>query len=208
MAERSARVRAPRIAARLKTAEEGANLVRSFAYSSGPAWGTLLDLRAPGWSRRLKATDDLAKLTARAYAVEAAADIDARAERYRAAEVFTAEKRRGDERQQRVRLMRARYVDGPRLVIPLGQMQMQFDPNRVSTLEGEGTVYAGLTLSDSWGKIVAPGGALIASDYKSLVVPAPAAAGVRSGAGWELALSDGWQIVPGTRAGDFVLRKP
>lgn len=208
LAERSARARARRIAARLKSAEESANLVRSFAYSSGPAWGTLLDLRTPGWSRRLKASDDLAKLTARSHAATASDDFDARAARYRAAEVFSVEKRRDDERQQRVRAMRERYVDGPRLTIPLARMQMQFDPNRVSTLEGEGTVYAGLTLSDAWGTIVAPGGALIASDYKSLVVPAPAGVDARSGAGWELALTGGWQIVPGARTGDFTLRKP
>jgi hypothetical protein len=208
LAEPSARERARRIASRLKIDEEAPNFVRSFAYSSGPAWGTLLDLRAPHWSRRLKASDDLAKLAAVAYAVDASSDVDARAEQYRAAEVFTAEKRRDDEHQQRVRAMRTRYVEAPRLIIPLSQMQMQFNPNGVSALEGEGTVYAGLTLSDAWGKIVAPDGALIASDFKRLIVPAPADADARSGAGWTLTLAEGWTIAPGTRPGDFIVRKP
>ena len=208
IAERSPATRSRRIVATLRKGEQSPNLMRSFAYVSGPAWGTLLDLRAAGWSRRLRASDDLARLTARAYGVAAAEDVDALAERYRAAEVITAERQRDTAQQERLRLARARYVDGARLIVPLRQMQMQFDPNGVSALDGVGTVYRGLTLSDAWGTIVAEGGALIASDFQSLIVPAPADANARSGDGWLLTLAHGWRMAPGARAGDFVLVKP
>jgi hypothetical protein len=39
-----------------------ASFVRTFAYVSGPAYGLLLDASSPGWTRRVRATDDLATL--------------------------------------------------------------------------------------------------------------------------------------------------
>jgi hypothetical protein len=42
------------------------SLVREFAYPLGAAYGILLDAASPGWTRKLKVTDDLASLLAAA----------------------------------------------------------------------------------------------------------------------------------------------
>ena len=42
----------------LAGAEEGESFVRTFAYTSGPAYGLLLDAASPGWPRKVRVSDD------------------------------------------------------------------------------------------------------------------------------------------------------
>jgi hypothetical protein len=53
-----------------ETAALEASRVRTLAYVSGPAYGLLLDASSPGWTRRVRGTDDLATLVMRALAVQ------------------------------------------------------------------------------------------------------------------------------------------
>src|ERR687891_2646693 len=66
----------------LTAAEDGESFVRTFAYASGPAYGLLLDAAAPGWTRRIRASDDPAVLLMRALGVQPVADAAAAAARY------------------------------------------------------------------------------------------------------------------------------
>jgi hypothetical protein len=86
------------------------------------------------------------------------------------------------------------------LRIPLGQFEFTFDPNNVQPLEGLGSVYPTMEVRDAWGKIVVTGGALMTSDYKTLIVPA-------NGDGYTLTLADGWRVVDSVRAGDKTIDK-
>ena len=47
----------------LERIDPATSFVRGFAYETGPAYGLLLDVLAPGWTRKYKATDDLAAFT-------------------------------------------------------------------------------------------------------------------------------------------------
>jgi hypothetical protein len=97
---------------------------------------------------------------------------------------------------------RARFIDDAHLTIPLRHMSFEFDPNASQPFESSGTVYPTLRLRDDWGSIVVHhGGALIASDWMSVVVPAV------PGDDYTLTLNDGWSIVPAARAGDVTLAK-
>ena len=96
--------------------------------------------------------------------------------------------------------MRAKFVDGPTLTLPLAQMQLVFDPHGLQPLDDLGTVYRKIEITDAWGKIVVTGGALRSADWKRLVVPA-------SGEGWTLTLNEGWQVVDAARRGDKVVEK-
>jgi hypothetical protein len=93
---------APSEAAAIATVVEGLaaadgtveSFVRTFAYVSGPAYGLLLDTASPGWTRRVRASDDPAALLMRAIAGPLAADAAAAAARYGGPEVRAAEERR------------------------------------------------------------------------------------------------------------------
>jgi hypothetical protein len=194
--------RAPHLIDKLRDAESTPTFVRSFAYASGPAWGTLIEMKRPRWTRAAKASDDLGDLAASAWHVAAASDAEARAASYDGAKLLAAERERDARKQATLREFRARFVDGPHLTIPLKNMSFEFDPNKSQPFENFGTVYPTLTARDDWGSLVVhKGGAMIASDWMWIVVPAE----VRDD--YTLTLNEGWSIVPSAHAGDLTLAK-
>lgn len=200
-----------RTAAALRDLREhaaNASFVRSFAYASGPAYGLLLDALAPGWRAQLAGGPNLAWLLRDAAGVQptAADALQAAAARYDGAALRAAEDARERDRQERLRINRARFVDGPVTRLPLVHMKVQFDPRTLQPLDEVGTVYPTLRITDDWGVLEASEGALLAADWSAVVVAAPdAAEAPLSGPGWQLTLAPGWRLVRGARAGDWTL---
>ena len=200
LAEPNVDARVSHVLEALKRAEEGDNFTRGFAYTSGPAWGALLDRVAPGWTRKLSASDDLGALAAKAYEVAPAKEVYLG--RYDGAALYAAESKRDAERRALLEALHAKFVAGPVLIIPLTKFSFVFDPNAVTPFGTLGTVYRTLEVRDAWGKIVAKEG-LISSDFQSLIVRAPENTEARAGEGWALTLGEGWKLVPGKRSGDY-----
>ena len=182
-----------------------ASFVRTFAYMSGPAYGLLLDASSPGWTRRVRGTDDLGTLVMRALAVQPATDATASATRYGGAEIRASEQQREQERQQRFAELRQRFVDGPVLVIPGGGSGMS-DSRGAAVIPGIGTVYFGpFRASGDWGTLEAEKGVLVASDGRSRRVSAPVRRdyGTFTGDGWTFKAAAGWVVREGARRGDY-----
>lgn len=181
---------------------------RSFAYHTGPAYGLLLDQDSPGWTKRMKATSHLGALLVAAAGVTARIDeAEARAARYGAADLLAFEGARDAARREAVARNRALYVDGPILELPMANATFGFDPNRVTTLEGVGSIHERLDVRADWGTLAATSGALMAEDFTRIVVPAtagldPAAIPV-TGNGWVLTLAPGWSVVPAGKQGNW-----
>ena len=193
-----------------ETAAPEASFVRTFSYVSGPAYGLLLDASSPGWTRRVRGTDDLATLLMRALAVQPATDATASATRYRGAEIRASEQQREQERQERLGELRRRFVDGPVLLLPGGGSGMSNSIGAV-VLPGIGTVYFGpYRASGDWGTLEAEKGMLVASDGGSRRVSAP----VRrddvtfTGDGWTFEAAPGWVVRDGARRGDYEVVRP
>jgi hypothetical protein len=207
--------KAPELAARqgLERAASQPSFVRSFAYGSGPAYGVLLDAVAKGWRKGLTPEVDLGERLLTALKLpKVLTDEDALGEAARAyggPALREAEDALARARAERDATARRGLVEGAVLVLPLKAMQLQFDPHRIFPLGEHGTVYGTLTVSDTWGKLKADGGALVAPDFRSVRVPAPAPEAAQGmelrGEGWTLSLQPGWKLVPGTRAGDLVV---
>lgn len=180
-------------ASELPEAEHAASYVRSFAYALGPAYGLLLDVHRPGWTRTATASDDLADLLP--FRPAPSPNI----ERYDATSLAAAEDSLEAERLRRLEAQMDRYVTGSILVLEFDNMQVSFDPGGVDVLPGHGRIYRSMVLRDSWGTLTVTAGALIRSDWSAVVVPAPDSALV--GDGYRLDLAEGWEIV-----GDRVAR--
>lgn len=180
--------RVPAIIEQLTRSEKSDSFVRSFAYQSGPAWGAVIELRNPRWARRLKATDDLGEVARNAW--DAHPPLQPRVEQYGGASIRAEEDVRADKKQREKAELRAKFVDGPVLTLPLGQIQIVFDPNRVQPFDDHGTVYASIEIADTWGKIVVKDGAMVTADWKRLIVP--------TGGDYVLTLNEGWAVVDGT----------
>ncbi len=205
---------ADRAAVKLERDESSASFVRSFAYATGPAWGVLLDELGADWRGALDERTDLAALLARTLEWQAPAELAAearrRAERYDGAQLAAAERARAVERAAVDARNRARFVDGPVLVLPCGgQVNYSFDPNDITPLEPAGSVYGTLYLVDEWGVLDVSSGALLvrspAGSMQAARVRAPEDAAARplAGEGWSLTLNAGWTLAPGERTGDW-----
>jgi hypothetical protein len=193
------------------------SFVRSFAYISGPAYGVLLDEIDPGWRKKLSPTSDLAQLLTNRLALRnipsTQPDVLARASGYDGQALIADETRKDELRKAQLATHRKRFVDGPVLLLPLSDdVGYTYDPNNVMALDDLGTVYPRLRVTDNWGILEVSNGALMIREngaVKFVRVPAPANKDARplEGDGWKLELKSDWQLVPGTRAGDFVLKK-
>jgi hypothetical protein len=181
---------------------------RRFAYASGPAYGLLLDRYSPDWRRKLTAGSDLAAVLGAAAGVTATADLEAAEARYGGAAIRAQETPRAQARAEAAAAWTAKLVDGPHLRLALtGRVQVEFDPRTVFPLPPHGAVYPANRISDEWGSLVVDGGVLVAGDWAWAQVKAPASADGRKGDGWTLTLAPGWELAPGERAGDWVVRK-
>ncbi|HEU5154108.1 MAG TPA: hypothetical protein VFU03_05225 [Gemmatimonadales bacterium] len=197
------------IARQVATLDTAASLGRSFAYYTGPAYGRLLDALGMAWRPSLSPSQDLSDLLATAlYPTPTPNLTDAvqRAGAYGYDLVRQQEEARAVARTARQAELRQRFVTGPVLRLPLRDMKVGFDPNRVEPLDSVGPVYETLRVVDSWGVLdVTEGGGLI-RDWQEAVVPAPKITkGKISGPGWTLDLAEGWILVPGTRQGDYTI---
>lgn len=182
-------------AARTLTAyDDQQALARSYAYATGPAYGLLLDEYLPNWRSTLAAwaPADLLVSPLRARPLNANT-LQRRAERYGGAQIAAQERDRAEHQRQLIAGLHERFAEGPRLVLPLAQMQFEFDPNGVTPVEGLGSVYQTLTIRDAWGELRANDGALISPNFDQLTASAPAPGGL-SGRGWVLTLAPGYRI--------------
>ena len=189
----------------LTEAEDGDSFVRTFSYTSGPAYGLLLDAASPGWPRTVRASDDSAVLLMRALGVQPVVDVAAAAARYGDTELRAAEEQREQQRQARIAELRRRFVDGPVFVMPGGGGGLSNSMGAV-VIPDAGTVYFHpYRMSGPWGTLEAENGVLEVSDGRSRRLPAPVRGdgATISGDGWTFKAAAGWVIREGGRRGDY-----
>lgn len=162
-------------------------LARTFAYVSAPAWGLLLDDLQPGWRKALGTRVDLPDLLKLTPADSPDAD------RYGAAEIRAEEATAAAARQAKLDRLLAATDPAHSLTLPLAQMGMDFDPNRVTPAPDGSTLYEKMTLRDAWGSVRVDGQALrIAPDFTTAWVqwPLPSAEALELAPGWTIAAGE------------------
>jgi len=190
---------------RLAELDSDVSLVRTFAYTSGPAYGVLLDAAAPRWRRNLRGTDDPALLLMSALALQPAADAPAAAARYGGPALLAAERQREQQREARLADLRQRFVDGPVLVIRGGGSGTSNSAGAIA-LPGSGTVFFGaFSFTGRAGTLAAEKGVLVGTDGGTRTVPGPVRQDDRTltGDGWTFTAAPGWVILEGARRGDY-----
>jgi hypothetical protein len=181
------------------------SFVRTFPTTSGVLYGLLLDAASPGWTRRVRSTDDFGTMLMQALAVQPATDATASAARYGGAEVRAFEQQRAERRQTRVAELRRQFVDGPVLQIP-GRGSAASDSRGAVVIEGVGTVwFGGYRASGNWGVLEAEKGVLVSSDgsWRRVSAPQRRDSVTFSGDGWTFKVAAGWVIREGARHGDY-----
>ena len=196
-----------RAAGKLAHPDASISFVRSFAYTSGPGYGLLLDERLPGWRARLSAHSDLASLLGTTLKYDVSVSAEGRAKHYGAAELRVAENDRARQAQAAKDRYRASLVAGPTLALSkLGRFS--FNPSSLISLGDAGIVYPTFHAVAKWGTLDVKDGILISADFTTASVAAPTAIDGPHlrGPGWTLDLAPGWSVVPAAQRGSYVLR--
>jgi hypothetical protein len=196
--------------AKLTDPDQSVTFVRWFAYTSGPAYGLLLDERLPGWRKTLNEQSDLGALLASTLHGAPQPSAEKRAAFYgEAALKFTEDDRAAKAAAEKARY-RALLVDGPTLrIASAGHFAFNFNPSTLVGLGDTGSVYPTFYVKDSWGTLDVKGGALVPADFSGVTVAAPAnpSGSHIEGPGWTLDLAPGWKLVPGAKPGSYTLQK-
>lgn len=205
----------PHLAEHLGKGDRVRAYARSFAYYTAPAYGLLLDAAAPDWKTTWDRGEGLPQLLAQALGLQIAADdaaLAASGMRYGATTIQAEEAARALEQAARVASLRAGLVDGPVLVAPVAGASFSFDPNKVTPLPPEGTVYGVIRAAADWGVLTVEKDGLLSTDWSRLTVAhggaTPTQDGLK-GEGWTLTLKPEWRLTPGPRDGDWtIMRRP
>lgn len=194
------------------------NYSRRFAYSTGAAYAFLLNLSDTNqfneirWRKSLKSESSLAGLLAEAVKPDLTTsrpEVEAIAAKYGYEDLKNTEVARDRIQRERTAAIKAKFIDGPVLLLPLIKMRNSFRNDDIFAMGASGTFFAASNVMDEWGSIdVTSEGILIGPDYKSARVVAPTNASATSGPGWKITLKPGWKLVPGDRKGDFTLTPP
>jgi hypothetical protein len=199
-----------RTIAKLDDPDQTMTFPRSFAYTSGPAYGILLDERLPGWRTKLNEQSDLSALLASTLPRGGQVSAEARATSYGEAALKMTE----DERAAKSAAEKARYraalVDGPTLTLAsAGHFAFTFNPSTIVGLGDQGSVYPTFHVTDAWGTLDVKDGVLVPTDFSGATVAAPKTTDGSHivGPGWTLDLAPGWKLVPATRPGSYTVQK-
>jgi hypothetical protein len=200
---------------RLAQGDQVRAYARSFAYYTGPAYGVLLDEVSPDWKKTWDRREGLPSRLAKTLGLEIPSDDEAFAAsglRYGAAAIQAEEAARALEQSARIATLRAALVEGSVLIAPVSGANFSFDPNTVTPLPPEETVYGVIRAAADWGVLEVHDAALLSTDWSRLTVEHAGA--VRTddglkGRGWTLTLRPGWELTPGPRGGDWTIgRRP
>jgi hypothetical protein len=207
-------VLADRAAVLLASRESQDRLSRAFAYGSGPALGVLLDESGLEWRGWIMQGSDFATLLAEGYGVvpPSGENWEERAAAYDGVRLIAEETRRAERIAAELEGYRERFLRGPVVrLAPGASFRYSFNPNRAAPLDDVGTVYETARVTDEWGVLsVESGGVLMMREeglITGVVVPAPpdATEPPLAGDGWSLELAEGWRVMAGEEAGDWVV---
>ena len=183
------------------------SLVRSFAYTSGPAYGLLLDERLPRWRSGLNAQSDLSALLASTLGGQERVVAADRVQLYGGSEIRVMEADRAAKGEAEKARYRALLVTGPTLTTP-PPGNFSFNPSTLISLGDGYTVYPTFHAVAKWGTLEVKDGVRIPTDFRSTTLAAPnGPQGPRlQGPGWTIDLAPGWSVVSGPQPGSFTLK--
>jgi hypothetical protein len=180
------------------------------AYTTGVAYGILLDDASPDWRRRVRSDSDLGQMLMAALEIKPAADAVEASARYGGTEIRAAEKTRDEQHRARILELRNRFVDGPGLLVPSGGGGT-FNAVGATPIPGAGTVFVlPYRQRGDWGRLEATKGVLVNEDgTRRLPGPVRIEGTTLTGDGWTVTLAPGWTVRSGPRSGDYqIIRGP
>ncbi len=174
--------------------------VRSFAYQTLPLYGYLLFQNQKDWHSVITKDTNLTDFFISSFAIDTTnqKSIQQIAEKfdYDYQNILAIETRRENERLAKIKILKKIFLEEPTLKLNFENMNISFDPRNIMPLENFGTVYPNIRVTDDWGILNVKEGALLASNWGSILVTEPTEIRDKKikGKGWTLELNQNWNI--------------
>jgi hypothetical protein len=184
--------------------------VRSFAYVTVPLYGIILRNSDKGWNLMITDNTNLTDFFIKSFGISVPVNLcPVCISQYGFERITEEETRRESEKEQRIIEYKTVFTKNPHLEIKLEKMNISFDPRNLIPLEGYGTVYPTMRISDNWGILTVTMGALLGSNWDKVILsnPVQIATSTVSGKGWILELSQGYSVEKDPDGRNFMLKK-
>jgi hypothetical protein len=184
--------------------------VRSFAYVTTPVYGFILSSLSKNWNKEITDTTNLTDYFTKAFRLSIPVNLCADCmSQYGYERILNEETKREEENEQRIAAYKKILIEQPHLVIKLEKMNISFDPRNIVPIEGYGTVYPSMRISDVWGILTVKGGALLGSNWDRVNISEPSMNGkdTISGNGWVLVLNNAYIVEKNFSDGNYTIRK-
>lgn len=197
---------------RVEAFYQNPSFVRSFAYETIPMYGYLLAQEKNNWHQEIDASTLLSDYLKVAFGIQelnpAPYEGMATQEDYAYAEILKQEEQREKERLVQLAAYKTLFLESPSLRLDFMNMNLSLDPGNLVPLEGHGTVYPTMTISDTWGVLEVKNGGLISADWTHVIVSEPQEVSEKliRGEGWQLTLAANWVLDKGEKG--YVVKKP
>ncbi|MFH2035427.1 MAG: hypothetical protein ABIJ45_03410 [Candidatus Zixiibacteriota bacterium] len=198
--------------ARLNSYMDADSYINSFAYWSGPAYGILLFEKNQKWNLDFAKYDNLGDYLQKLYKVNLSEDIETLAKiemsRFGGEEILALENKLEVEKLEVINNYKKYLISDNSLQLNLSQFNIQYEPAKLISLEGYGTIYPNLRLTDEWGVLEAKDGALMNSSWSMVTVSKPDSitGDIAYGHGWTLAINSDWEIGQSGDNGHYIIR--
>ena len=193
------------------------SFVRSFAYVSGPLYCFLLDDSGIQWRNKITGKTKLTDLLRDAYSINLDDDSLKVVHDLKGYDKYSGiikfENERELKHQEQITHLKDKFINKPVIIIPLQNMNIQFDPRNLVPIENLGTVYPNLRITDNWGILTVTNDALLSSDWQTIWISLPdnftdqMKSGYIKSTDWVLELKKGWGLKPAERKGSYILTK-
>ena len=187
----------------LKSHSQEESFIKTFPYSSGAAYGMLLEKFSIQWTNSIKASDDLGLLLLESLDIQQLSNPEIAAKRYDGDNLLLVEIERDRKKSIILDSLKQIYIDGPKLTLSYAN-SATFDTVGAISIPEIGIVYYNYNATDKWGSLISKSALILKKDRK-IVLPldSPIAGSQFSGSGWEVKLNSGYKLVKGEKTGDY-----
>lgn len=184
--------------------------VRSFAYVTTPLYGFILERTDKYWNRNITSTTNLTDYFTKAFSLTVPVNLCPDCiSQYGSDKIMAEETKREADKVEQIVVFRRTFIEHPHLDVRFEKMNISFDPRNIVPLEGYGTVYPTMRVSDNWGILTVTGGALLGSNWDKVTLSEPTliTSDKVSGNGWVLELNKDYIVEKNSSDGNYHLKK-
>lgn len=184
--------------------------VRSFAYLTIPLYGILLSKSDKFWNRQIDSNTNLTDFFIKSFYLNIPDNLGVETiNQYGFLKINSEETKREERIKQLTLDYKAKFIEQPHLEIKFEKMSVSFDPRNIMPIEGFGTVYPTLRVTDNWGILTVSNGALLGTNWDKITISEPTLINKDKvvGNGWTIDLNSGYIIEKNSSDKNYSLKK-